>query len=84
MAKEFNAVKYVKKSGYRTMIVKSLKRDIKIPSEIAKDNKIEQKVISNNIKQLRDKNIIECLNPEAKRGRLYRLTELGKQVGENI
>ena len=66
------------------MIVKSLKGNIKIPSEIAKDIEIEQKVISNNIKQLRDKNLIECLNPEAKRGRLYRLTELGKQVGENI
>lgn len=84
MAKEFNAVRYVKKSRYRTMIIKSLKEDIKIPSEIAKDNKIEQKFISNNIMELRDKNLIECLNPEAKRGRLYRLTELGKQVAENI
>ena len=84
MTKQTNAEKYVKKSKYRREVVKSLKGNVKIPSEIAKDTEIYQNHISNTLRQLREHEIIECINPEVKKGRLYRLTDLGDEVAQNL
>lgn len=75
---------YVKMSQYRTKVLKSLKEDVKIPTEIAKDTDIVSNHISNTLKQLKDHDLVECLNPEARKGRLYRLTDEGKNVVEHL
>lgn len=84
MKKEIKAEDYVKKSKYRTKVLESLKDDVKIPSEIAKDTEIYQNHISNTLRQLREHELIECINPEVRKGRLYRLTALGDEVAENL
>lgn len=66
-------VDYVRNSGYRTRVVKSLNGSIKIPSEIAEDAEIFNNHISKTLRQLKERGLVECVNPEAKRGRLYRL-----------
>lgn len=81
----WKSVGYVKASKYRTMVMESLKEEqVKIPSEIAQDTGIYQNHISNTLKQLRDEDLIECINPEVRKGRLYRLTDLGKEVAEKL
>lgn len=77
-------INYVKRSEYRLRVMKSLDGEVKIPSEIAKDAQIFQNHISNTLRQLREHNLIECINPEVKRGRLYRHTDKGKQVVNNL
>ena len=57
---------------------------VKIPSEIANDTGIYQNHISNTLRQLKDEDLIECINPEVRKGRLYRLTDLGKEVVEKL
>ena len=64
--------------------MKSLENDVKMPSEIAKDSGIRQNHISNVLRQLKEHKMVECLNPEVKKGRLYRLTEKGVKIVENI
>ena len=51
--------------------MKSLDGEVKIPSEIANDTEIFQNHISNTLRQLKEHKLIECSNPEVKRGRLY-------------
>ena len=34
--------------------------------------------------ELKSKEIVECINEEARKGRLYRLTDTGKEVLESI
>lgn len=64
--------------------MKSLDGEVKIPSEIANDTEIFQNHISNTLRQLKEHKLIECINPEVRKGRLYRLTEKGKTVSKNI
>lgn len=79
MADEIN---YVKRSQYRLKVMKSLDGEAKIPSEIARDTEIYQNHISNVLKQLNEHEFIECINPEVRKGRLYRLTDKGEKVSE--
>ncbi|WP_367270523.1 transcriptional regulator [uncultured Methanobrevibacter sp.] len=77
-------VKYVKKSSYRLKVLKTLGNDAKMPKEIANDSGILPNHISNVLRQLKDKEIVECINPEVRKGRLYRLSDNGLDVLEEL
>ena len=77
-------LRYVNKSSYRVKVLKSLKDDVKIPKEIAEDSGILPNHISNVLRQLKEKDIVECLNPEARKGRLYRLSETGLEILDKL
>lgn len=75
---------YVTSSKYRIKVMKSLDGKTKIPSQIAKDSDIIQNHISATLRQLKEHGLIECVNPEVKKGRLYRLTETGEKIVKNL
>lgn len=75
---------YVKISTYRTKVMKSLDEEVKMPSQIAKDSDILQNHISAVLKQLKEHELVEYINPEVRKGRLYRLTDKGDAVVKNI
>ena len=74
-------VSLLKNSEYRKKILESLS-DVSYltPSEISEKTKIRLNHVSNFLKDLKDNKLIMCLNDEEKRGRLYKITELGKKV----
>ena len=76
-------ISIVKNSEYRKKILLSLV-DINYltPSEIAEKTKLRLNHVSNFLKDLKDNNLIICLNDNEKRGRLYQITELGKRVAK--
>lgn len=71
---------YVNISTYRKKAVKSLKDDIKTPTKISEDTGIRRNHISKVLRELKDSGVAECVNEEAKRGRLYRLTDVGDEI----
>lgn len=73
-------IDYVKNSQYRIKVMKSLDGEVKIPSKIANDAEIFQNHISNTLRQLKEHELVECINPEVKKGRLYRLTDKGEKI----
>ena len=74
-------VSLLKNSGYRRKILESLsKNDYLTPSEISEKTKIRLNHVSNFLKDLKDNDLIICLNDEEKRGRLYKITKLGEKV----
>ena len=76
---------YVNISSYRTKTVKALKNEVKIPTQIAKDSGIRTNHISKVLKELKEANVVECINcKEARKGRLYRLTTIGKEIVDNL
>ena len=75
---------YVKISTYRTKVMQSLDDEVKIPSQIAKDSDILQNHISAVLRQLKEHELVECINPEVRKGRLYRLTDKGDEVIKNL
>ena len=77
-------ISYVKISTYRTKVMISLEDEVKIPSKIAEDAEIRQNHISKVLSELKAHELVECLNPEVKKGRSYRHTEKGDQIVKNL
>lgn len=75
---------YVEISKYREKTLKSIGNNVKIPTNIAKDSDIRTNHISKVLSELKSKEIVECINEEARKGRLYRLTDTGKEVLKSI
>ena len=75
---------YVSISSYRLKTVKSLQNEVKIPTNIAKDTGILSNHISKVLSELKSVGVAECINEEAKKGRLYRLTDLGDEIADNL
>ena len=71
---------YVQISKYREKTLKSIGDDVKIPTNIAQDSGIRTNHISKVLSELKSKDIVECINEEARKGRLYRLTDTGKDI----
>ena len=77
-------ISYVNISKYRTKVMKSLDGEVLIPSQIAKDSGIRTNHISKVLSELKAHELVECINPEVRKGRLYRLTDLGKVIVKKI
>ena len=77
-------ISYVQISSYRKKVMKSLEGDVKIPSQIAKDSDIRVNHISKVLSELKAHELIECINPEVRKGRLYRHTDKGEIVSKNL
>ncbi|WP_400197809.1 transcriptional regulator [Methanobrevibacter smithii] len=77
-------ISYVQISKYRTKVMESLERDVKIPTAIANDSGIRTNHISKVLSELKAHELVECINPEVRKGRLYRLTEIGDEIVKNL
>ncbi len=51
-----------------------------MPTQMAKDAGIRPNHISKVLSELKEAGIGECINEEAMKGRLYRLTNLGDEI----
>jgi len=73
-------VSYVKMSKHRKRTLLSLKENIKLPSEITKDENMVFSDVSKSLTLLKERNLIKCLNETDNQGRLYKITTKGKEV----
>ena len=76
---------YVKVSKYREGVMEALITaglNGLMPHEIATETGILQNHISMTLKQLYDKDLIVCINPEVRKGRIYRCTNIGFMIGD--
>lgn len=79
-----NGISLVEMSSYRERVLIDIKEKIKTPSRISKSTNISTSHVSTALKELMENGLVICLNPEKKQGRIYRITELGKEVLEHI
>ena len=77
-------ISYVNISQYRTKVMKSLDGEVLIPSQIARNSGIRTNHISKVLGELKAHELVECINPEVRKGRLYRLTDKGEEIVENL
>ena len=75
----WDLVSFVKRSSQRSKILSLLKKPM-TPSEIAKATGMYLTHVSRTLRELRERNLVECLTPEERVGRYYRLTKLGKKI----
>jgi DNA-binding MarR family transcriptional regulator len=77
-------VEFVKRSQYRQRVLKALEDDVLMPKQIAERSDIKVNHVSKVLSELKSKELIELINPEARKGRLYRVQKNGKEVLEQI
>jgi len=75
---------YVKASGYRIQLLKKLTEKPFTPTELAHLTKINKGHVSRTLKELCEKKLIECGNKDAKKGRMYIITEIGKKTIKDL
>ena len=75
---------YVNISKYRAKVMKSLDGEVLIPTQIARDSGIRTNHISKVLSELKAHELVECINPEVRKGRLYRLTDKGDEIVKNL
>lgn len=78
-------VKFINRSSYRVNVLKDLSDgEVKMPRELARNCNILPNHISNVLTLLRELELLECINPEYKKGRLYRITDNGKEIVKDL
>ena len=75
---------YVKVSPYRTNTLITIGNDLMMPSEIAKKLDINTSQVSSALSDLKEKNLVFCVNEEVRKGRLYKCTDLGLEIIEKL
>ncbi len=74
------AISLLKSSNYRYKIIEAIGNDTLTPSEIATGTKIRLNHVSMFLRELKENKLVKCLNENSRKGRLYELTELGKDA----
>lgn len=75
---------FIKASNYRIRTLKSIGKDLKTPTQIAKELNVQTSHISATLKSLKNKNIVICVNENVRKGRLYACSDLGLKILEEL
>lgn len=76
----YSAIGFIKISETRQKILKCIGNHFMMPSEIASKTGLGTTQVSNSLTDLKNRNLVECINDEDKKGRLYEITPTGKEV----
>ena len=76
-------ISYALRSKQRRDIILALEKP-KTPTQIAHDTKLSVAHVSRTLKEFSTKELVICLTPKEKIGRLYQLTDKGKEVLRNL
>ncbi|MFB6144287.1 MAG: helix-turn-helix domain-containing protein [Candidatus Nanohaloarchaea archaeon] len=82
----WSKLSYVEMSKNRTETLRVLSESEKpmTPTEVSEELDIAFNSASRALRQLSEKELVECINPEAPRYRRYRLTEDGEKISQNL
>jgi len=77
---DWSKLGFIRASKYRKEIIKLLETHPLTPTEITEKSNLHQSHISTTLSELKEENLVKCLNPEATKGRLYSLTKEGEKI----
>ena len=75
---------FVMASEYRKEVVRKLDKSPTIPVNLSRLTGIHLSHISNTLEELKNENIVVCINPKRKKGRVYRLTNIGNWIAKRL
>lgn len=81
--KDWKNYSFVVRSGHRRRVFDALDKP-KTPTQLAKELGIDLGYVSNIILSLLDRKLIECLNSDEKRHRLYIRSKKGRDLFKDI
>ena len=79
MKKDYHLISFLYRATRRAAVLKCLDKP-KTPKEIAVECELSISNISNALAELKDKELIECINPEDHISKFYHQTKRGKEA----
>jgi predicted transcriptional regulator len=76
---KWKQVSFIISSQYRRKVLEILENP-KMPSKISKELNIDKAHISKTLKELEKEKLIKCLTPNSMKGKLYAITNYGKDI----
>lgn len=73
-------ISFIIRSKRRYLVLSELKNGLQIPTSLSKKLNMNKSSVSVILKDLVEKNMIQCVNFEAKRGRIYKITDYGNEL----
>lgn len=88
MTNDMKLLAWVLRGSQRRVILKVMDKPM-IPAQIYEkavvhNKKITRNSVSDVLREFRKKRLVVCINPEEKKGRIYRLTQKGKQIRKKL
>lgn len=80
---DWDDVSFIVRNKNRKKVFENLDKPI-TPTELSKNLEINIGFISNILIELQDRKLIECLTPNEKRNRYYRISSKGKRIKTKI
>lgn len=80
---DYQKYSFVLASPNRQKIVLALDKE-KIPSQLTKELKMQDANVARSLRELVQAEIIKCLNPDSKRGRIYTLNKVGSDIRKKL
>lgn len=71
---------FIASSTYRKNVFIELNLGMKTPKELSEITKISKQNITRTLRELENKGLIECQNPEFRKGRLFEPTDMGRRI----
>jgi predicted transcriptional regulator len=71
-------------SQYRKKIVLCLVESPRTPKQISEETNLYLSHVSHTINDLQKMGIVTCLTPKLKRGKIFALTKIGKEIAHNL
>lgn len=84
MGDKWELIGRIKSSEWRLKVLKILNAGMKLPSELSKEANISSSHISEVLGDLDEMKLIECKNPTLRKGKIYAITKLGKDILKEI
>jgi len=81
---ELDLYGYVSSSKRRISIIIALKNNPMTPKQVAESTDIRLNHVSNVLSELSEESLVKCINPDRKRGRVYKVTDVGSKVAGKI
>jgi predicted transcriptional regulator len=77
---EWETAGLLKASLHRQQILKMLRTQPMTPSEIAKTLSVHLSQVTRNLGELEERGLVECKNPQMRKGRIYAITRRGTDI----
>ena len=79
MKTKWDNISFVVRSSPRKKVFYAL-QELKTPTQLSKELKINVGFVSNILIELLKRNLVECLSPNEKRHRFYKISNKGKEI----
>ena len=83
MKKDYSLISFILRGVRRKAVLEALTHP-KTPKEIAQECKISTSNVSNSLMELKDRELVDCITPEAHFCRFYKITKKGKELFDNL